>query len=268
MRHPPPGWHAVARTGRQTGIVNSSLSDPVDAHDGGQRLSRRRSLALVAAAAALAISACGSGDDTVSSNSGVETDAAESGTGPTATEPATADADPAGLQQNGPIDVAGAALDPYDSTIEDLSIGMTAPVVRGESFDGNEIVIGGPTENPTMIVFLAHWCPHCNDEVPVLLGLESEGRLPEGLDVIGVSTAVAADRDNYPPSEWIVDNGWSWPTIADDEILSAINAFGGTGFPFTVVLDTDGTVLARRSGGAPADDTVAFLAAALANATA
>ena len=209
----------------------------------------------------------------MSSDTRVESDATESGTIGTANvDTVEADAEPGadagGLQQNGPIDVEGAALDPYDSTIEDLSVGAMAPVVRGESFDGSEIVIGGPTENPTMIVFLAHWCPHCNDEVPVLLGLESEGRLPEGLDVIGVSTAVAADRDNYPPSEWIVDNGWSWPTIADDEILSAINAFGGTGFPFTVVLDTDGTVLARRSGGATADDAVAFLDAALANATA
>lgn len=176
------------------------------------------------------------------------------------------DADSAGLQQNGPIDVAGAALDPYDSTIDDLSVGMPAPVVRGESFDGTAMVIGEPTGNPTMIVFLAHWCGHCNAEVPELIGLEEAGLIPEGLDVVGVSTAAAADRDNYPPSQWIIDKGWPWPTMADDEIQTAISAFGGTAFPFTVVLDADGTVLARKSGQATGDETVAFLDAALAGA--
>ncbi len=207
------------------------------------------------AVTAVLVSACGSADDTVSS------EAAED-----QSVDAAVDADAVALQQNGPITVVGAALDPYDSTVEDLSVGAVAPVVEGESFDGTPITFGGPTDDPTFVVFLAHWCPHCNDEVPVLIGLEEAGLIPEGLDVIGVSTAVAADRDNYPPSEWIDDRDWPWPTMADDEVLSAINAVGGTSFPFAVVLDTDGTVLARKAGQATADETVVFLEAALANA--
>ncbi len=211
------------------------------------------------AVAVLTLSACGSDDDVVSSDSAV-------GSAQNADGQEVVDAEPAGLQEYGPIDVAGAMLDPYDSTIDDLAIGMQAPVVRGQSFDGTEVVIGEPTDNPTMIVFLAHWCGHCNAEIPELIALDDAGRLPEGLDVVGVSTAVAADRENFPPSQWVVDKGWQWPTMADDEIQSAITAYGGTAFPFTVVLDTDGTVLARRSGQATGDETVAFLDAALANA--
>lgn len=176
------------------------------------------------------------------------------------------DVQAATLQQNGPIVVTGAALDPFDATIADLAVGTPAPVVEGESFDGTPITIGGATGNPTFVVFLAHWCPHCNDEVPELIELEAAGRIPEGLDVIGVSTAVAADRDNYPPSDWIDDNDWPWPTMADDDVLAAINAMGGTSFPFAVVLDADGNVLARKAGQSTGDDTVAFLEAALANA--
>lgn len=219
---------------------------------------------------ALAFSACSSGEDTVSSDAEVEQadDAQEAPVDSAVAEGAADEADTAALQQNGPIDVEGAILDPYESTLDDLAVGMKAPLVRGEGFDGSEIVIGAPTENPTMVVFLAHWCPHCNAEIPVLLDLEATDRLPEDLDVIGVSTAVAADRDNFPPSQWIDDKGWSWPTMADDEALDAFGAYGGMGFPFTVVLDTDGTVLARRSGEATGDDTVAFLDAALADATA
>ncbi len=178
------------------------------------------------------------------------------------------DADPAGLQQTGPIASEGTPLPPYDMSMEDPTIGQPAPVISGESFDGTEIVIGAPTDNPTMLVFLAHWCPACNEEVPVLVELEEAGRLPDGLDVVGVSTAVAADRENFPPSEWIAEQGWPWPTMADSEELDAMNTFGGNAFPFIVVVDSDGTVLARRSGVATADETVAFLDAALANASA
>ena len=136
--------------------------------------------------------------------------------------------------------------------------------MSGESFDGSAITIGGPTDNATMLVFLAHWCPHCNDEIPELLALEEAGSLPDDLDIIAVSTAVAEDRDNYPPSEWLDEKGWPWPAMADDEDLTAINAFGGTAFPFTTILDEEGEVLARRGGSAPADVILAFIEDALA----
>ena len=259
--------------GRQNGeVITTSIDDSALAPTRAARRpggGLRRSIAGVALAAVL-VAACGSADDTVSSDSGDDGQTVETVDSPvdaTASEADSAgDTDAAAVQQNGPVDVTGAALDPFDSTIDDLAVGTAAPVVAGESFDGTPITIGGPTENPTFVVFLAHWCPHCNDEVPELIGLEDEGRMPEGLDVIGVSTAVAADRDNYPPSEWIDDRGWPWPTMADDEILSAMNSMGGTSFPFAVVLDTDGNVLARRAGQASADDTVDFLDAALAKA--
>jgi len=169
-----------------------------------------------------------------------------------------------GLQQNGPISVEGEPLDPFDSSIEDLAVGKAAPVVLGESFDSTPITIGGPTENATLVVFLAHWCPHCNDEIPELLELEESGELPDDLDVIGVSTAVDPNADNYPPSEWVVEKGWPWPVMADDENLTAIKAYGGTSFPFAVALDADGIVLGRRAGSASADETAAFLADSLA----
>ena len=121
------------------------------------------------------------------------------------------------LQQNGPITVDGDPLDPFDSSLDDLAVGKVAPVVSGESFDGTPIAFGGPTENATLVVFLAHWCPHCNDEIPELLALDAAGELPDGLDVIGVSTAVDSTAPNYPPSDWVVEKGWEWPMMADDE---------------------------------------------------
>lgn len=132
--------------------------------------------------------------------------------------------------------------------------GGTAPVVTGQSFDGTEISIGGPTEKPTMYVFLAHWCPHCNSEIPRLNNLRDNGEIPATIDVVGISTVVGSDRPNFPPSEWITDKGWTWPVLADSENSDALVAFGGTGIPFTVMLDADGNVLGRKSGEASQDE--------------
>ena len=226
-------------------------------------------------AAALVVGACGSSDDTVSSGTDADervSSAAEPDDATVSSE-AVADDGPASdaIQENGPITVEGVALDPFDSSIEDLAVGKAAPLVSGQSFDGSPISFGAAAAegaapasgSPTLVVFLAHWCPHCNDEIPELIELQETGSLPADLDVIGVSTAVEPTADNYPPSEWIVEKGWPWSTMADDVDLTAIKAYGGTSFPFTVVLDGDGTVLARRAGTATADETIAFLDDAL-----
>ena len=56
--------------------------------------------------------------------------------------------------------------------------------------------------------------------------------------------------------------------MADSETSEALDAFGGTGFPFLVILDSDGTVLARQSGESTADELGAWIDATLATAAA
>ena len=96
-----------------------------------------------------------------------------------------------------------------------------------------------------MLVFLAHWCPHCNAEVPRLVAWNNSGSVPDGLRVIGVSTAVAADRPNYPPSQWVVDKQWPFEVMADSTEMNAAAAYGVDGFPFFVVVGADGKVAPR-----------------------
>ncbi len=247
--------------------------------------SNRRSLLLRTgaglAASVLALTACGSDDsadppaddpssaatsdpevNTVPPESPGDTDTTDA----SASDPGASEAQ--GLQQTGPVTVTGDPLPEFGSPADDPAVGMASPVIEGQSFDGTSRTIGEPTANPTMVVFLAHWCPHCNEEVPVLVGLADDGSIPEGLDVLGVSTAAAPDRENYPPSEWLDDREWPFDSMADDEDLTAISAMGGASFPFTVILDADGTVLARRAGEASADEALEFIDDALANATA
>ncbi|MFN3256525.1 MAG: TlpA family protein disulfide reductase [Ilumatobacter sp.] len=166
-------------------------------------------------------------------------------------------------QETGPISFTGAPLPIYDVAAGDPSLGIASPIVSGQGFDGTPIAIGGPSDNPTLLVFLAHWCPHCNDEVPTLIGLQEAGSLPVGLDVVGVSTAADSTRDNYPPSEWAEELNWPWPMMADDDVLTAISVFGGSSFPFAVIVDADGTVLGRKAGASDAAGLSAFIEGAL-----
>ena len=156
------------------------------------------------------------------------------------------------------VSVEGAPLAPFEGG-EDPAVGLTAPTLRGTDYSGADVTIAPGTGGPMMIVFLAHWCPHCNDEIPVLLEWRDSGDMPAELQVFGVSTAVSDERPNYPPGEWLRDKGWEWPVLADDAELTAANTYGVTGFPFFVIVDADGNVAARGSGEIPIEDLDALV---------
>ncbi|MEP7112060.1 MAG: TlpA disulfide reductase family protein [Ilumatobacteraceae bacterium] len=162
-----------------------------------------------------------------------------------------------------PVTVEGAALPTPPESGADTAIGMTPPTVMGFHFDGTPVEIT-PGGRAKMVVFLAHWCPHCNNEIPVLQGWSDAGNAPANLDIVGVSTAVSAQRDNYPPSKWLADRAWAWPMLADSANSDAAQAYGVSGFPTLVIVGADGTVKVRSSGELPVADLDAMVKQALA----
>jgi cytochrome c biogenesis protein CcmG/thiol:disulfide interchange protein DsbE len=155
------------------------------------------------------------------------------------------------------ITVAGDALPAFDSTSSatDTAIGMQAPIVSGKGFTGTEITTDG-AGTPTLLVFLAHWCPHCQREVPLLVQWEKDGKTPTGVDVIAVATGTDPANPNYPPSEWLAREEFPalWPVIADSNDKKAANAFGLSGYPYFVLVDAQGKVFKRLSGEIPMDE--------------
>lgn len=164
------------------------------------------------------------------------------------------DSEASGLQQYSEITVEGESLPAFGEGDADPAIGMIAPIVTGQGFTGNTVT----TEpiGPTMLVFLAHWCPHCQREVPLLVEWEASGTMPEGLDVIGVATATSPTNPNFPPSEWLTRENFPplWPVLADDANNTAGNAFGVSGYPFFVLMDETGKVVQRISGEVSIDE--------------
>ncbi len=171
------------------------------------------------------------------------------------------------VQENRPVEVSGDPLPALDDTVEvDPAVGMPMPVIDGATFDGNALTIGGPTDGPTMYAFLAHWCPHCNDEIPELIELRNRGGIPDGMNVVAISTAVDSTAPNYPPSEWIIEKDWpaEWPVMADSVEATSFVFNGGGGFPYLMIADADGNVLDRASGTKSAEDLAAWIQDALA----
>ncbi len=160
------------------------------------------------------------------------------------------------------VTVTGAALTPLPEDGDDPDIGATPPTLTGAGFDGTPITIDPASGTPTMVVFLAHWCPHCNREVPRLVAWNDAGRVPAGLQIVGVSTGASDDAPNWPPSEWIEDVNWPWPIMADSRDQDAARAYGLPGYPYFVLIGADGEVKYRQSGEVPIDQLEQILAGA------
>lgn len=155
--------------------------------------------------------------------------------------------------ENRPVQVDGSALERLPDDGPDPAVGSRAPTLTGSSFDGSPVTVTPGDGSPYMLVFLAHWCPHCNAEVPRLIAWQESGAVPADLKVIGVSTGVASDRPNYPPSQWVVDKGWPWPVMADSVEMNAAAAYGLSGYPFFTIIGADGNVKVRVSGEVEVD---------------
>ena len=161
--------------------------------------------------------------------------------------------------------VVGEALPEYNDAATDPAVGSTAPVLEGFGFLGNKVTTTPGT--PMLVVFLAHWCPHCQAEVPVLVRWSQSGLVPENLDVIAVATGTDETAPNFPPSVWLANEKWPelWPVLVDTKDQVAGDSFGLSGFPFMTLIDADGKVLWRNSGEISAEELTDKINAALGN---
>lgn len=173
-----------------------------------------------------------------------------------------------GEQAFGPVTATGASLPDYDSeAAEDPAVGEPAPKLEGEAADGEPITID-PAEGPMVVVFLAHWCPHCQAEVPRIVELADDTDEIEGVPFAAVLTGSSPEADNFPPGEWLAREKWPAPAMVDTEpeteaeLSVAYSAYGAGGFPYLVAIDADGNVAARSSGELGEDGLRDFFAQA------
>lgn len=134
-----------------------------------------------------------------------------------------------------------------DQGTVDQAVGMVAPTVRGGDWNQNSYTVE-PDGRPKVLIYLAHWCSHCQREVPEVQAWIDEGNLPDDVDLYSFTIRSQRGRPEWPPQDWLDGEGWTVPTIMDDNIGSVDVAFGVTGTPYYVVVDGNHQVLGRIAG--------------------
>ena len=81
---------------------------------------------------------------------------------------------------------------------DNIALGLAAPVFSAPN-ENSEIVSLEKNGNAKAIIFLAHWCGYCQQEVPVVQEYVDLIGIPDGIDLIAVATSIDRARDNYPP---------------------------------------------------------------------
>lgn len=175
----------------------------------------------------------------------------QGGPGATSSAAPSAGASSSSEAAAGPPVIAG-TLPMFASPTADPAVGMAAPVVGGHDDQGAAVAIE-PTGRVQMVIFAAHWCPHCQREIPLIQAWVNDGRLPADVDIVTVSTGIDSTAPNYPPEAWFEREGWTAPVIVD-ETNSVATAYGLASYPFFVILDGSGDVFARFVGEIPTSD--------------
>ncbi|MEO6866837.1 MAG: TlpA disulfide reductase family protein [Gaiellales bacterium] len=152
----------------------------------------------------------------------------------------------------GDIDINGKDLPGYTQGT-DAAEGKPVPAITGRGMKNQttELVEKG---EPTVIMVMAHWCPHCNVELPKVLDWSKKEGKTKGVRLVALSTAAQKGQADFPPGEWLAKEGWKFDVIFDDEADSASETLGVKGYPFVIFVDKDGKVSKRASGEMPIDD--------------
>ena len=156
--------------------------------------------------------------------------------------------------EQGKVTVIGTALPEPGDGYTDAAGGAHAPIVTGVGFDGKPVRLAADGK-PTVIILItpgpqfrpanAPAPPVDQDDIEVrgLVSLWKKKGLPAGVRVLAVSTLTHEGSVGWPPSKWFGQRHWPIPTLADDQNVTALQAFGQGGG--VVLLHADGTVADR-----------------------
>lgn len=162
--------------------------------------------------------------------------------------PATTAGEPGAPTTTQPLSAPGSTpLPRFENPADDSAVGMIIPTIEGKNIQGEPMTIGADGK-AKIVMFVAHWCSHCQVEVPAIVDHLKDTPMPDDVELVAVSTAVDEAAPNYPPVRWLKREGWKVPTMADSADQVAGTYYGLSGFPFFVATDADGKVVFRTSG--------------------
>jgi len=124
-----------------------------------------------------------------------------------------------------------------------IPVGQTAPSFTADTVDGRSVSVGEGGSEATMLVFFATWCPHCQNEAPVISELESQY---DDLRVV----MVGIDGEDSPDEvrQFVEKYDIESPAVYEPSLGQE---YGVSGYPTVYVLDSNNEAVGAHSGEAP-----------------
>ena len=141
------------------------------------------------------------------------------------------------------------ARPPFDpNQPNDAALGLQLGSVTGTEYYTAAATSIDPADDTARVWLIwAHWCPHCQTELPeVSEWYEEHAADYPDIELVTISTAIDPGRAN-PLEPYLEDSQFPFPVLVDDD-TSIAGQLGASAFPFWMVTDGEGTVLVRIPG--------------------
>ena len=119
--------------------------------------------------------------------------------------------------------------------------------VDGKMHNTKEFVGNGKY---VLVDFWASWCPHCRRDMPNLVAAYKKYK-NKGFEIVGISLDSKADAW----AKGVMDLNITWPQLSDLQGWknSGAQLYGVNSIPHTVLVDKDGTIIAKNLHGEEID---------------
>jgi peroxiredoxin len=153
-----------------------------------------------------------------------------------------------------------------------LKVGTKAPNFTLTTLDGKRYQLSSLSGKPVLLEFFAVWCPHCQNEAPILNQIDKNYGA-QGLQTLAIlanpygknyDTSGGNDLRVVTKSDvtWFEQTfGVKHPTLIDPN-FSTVNAYGVSSYPTIYVLDKHGVITYAQSGDQPYSALATAVAAA------
>jgi cytochrome c biogenesis protein CcmG/thiol:disulfide interchange protein DsbE len=137
-------------------------------------------------------------------------------------------------------------------------VGQAAPELDGRGLTGTDFASADARGQFVLVNFFATWCVPCRDEHPELVRFAAQH--PEAQ----VVSVVFRDEEE-DVRDFFDERGGEWPVLRDPEGRVALD-YGVTGIPESFLVNPDGVVVSKITGGVSAGALDALLREAEAGA--
>lgn len=149
------------------------------------------------------------------------------------------------------------APEPFSEKTQDTQTGETeasdaykAPDFTVLDANGNTVKLSDYLGKPVVLNFWASWCYYCKEEMP---DFNKAYHDEPDISFLMVNVTDGSQETIDSAKKFIEDSGYDFPVFYDTE-LNAASAYGASGLPMTVFINSKGELVTYASGMLSAED--------------